>query len=268
MGGFDGLLQWGKDALKKGVDTVRDVYNTGNEAVTEAVELAPLADDFMAIYEVSEYFEQNQEDLESIGIIDVLANTQETKAKVDKANEQIAKARRAVGAIRQTNIKFSGDFLGPTVEHLQGVVARFEGAASKAFQQVIKVTAHWYPENEAHLNMTLPEAVVKAARNIPPAAEKMNEMRELSLSLQGSKSSVRGLSNELQTLIDPNLEDYSTNMWLNGAIAVNNTADKVESEYERWKDLAELAQAAKNGNYTEVMKRGGSLVLDDIKKKF
>jgi len=144
-----------------------------NEAATDIEELAVLADDFKDLIEVQLYFEDNREELESIGAIDLFKDPESVQKKIDEVSKMIEQANRAVQEIQKTNLRFSDDYLGETIKMTQDSLDGMNGYFGNLFHEI-----------------TDPSTFKgRIARKLMPK-EKYKKMTKVSLALKKAKETV------------------------------------------------------------------------------
>lgn len=215
-----GLGDW----ISEQVDSVKEVFSEAKEDVEE---LAVLADDFKDLVEVQIYFEEEKENLEDIDVIDIFKDPKGVAKQIEEASEKIEQANRAAEEIKKTNLKFSDDYLGETVEELEEVLDGLDGYFDNLFHEIVDPS-------------TLKGRIAKKLM----LKKKYKEVTEVSLTLKKIKKNIGELKDNLDSLIDPGLKEDSNNDFLNPLLEVKETYEEKRKSYERLKKIAEALEKA------------------------
>lgn len=197
----------GKKAASEGAEDVREVWN--------------LEDDFVRVSKARQYLKDHKDELDDIDAIDVFRKPAAVEKQIADANEFVAEAMEAAQRINGTNLRFSQEYLGETLEEIEDSLDDLSGFTAGLLEDVV---------NPSTLKG-------KAAKKLA-SGQTLREMTSLSLKVKELRLNVQSLQKTLKSLVDPTLREPSNNRLLNPYL-------KAKGSYDRIKEIVETLQKIK-----------------------
>ena len=225
------LIEGVKDVGKRTSDVIDTTIDVGIDYLNDAKEINESFDDIWDIYEVSQYFKENKESIEDIGLLDVILNTEAVNNQFISVNEQLEKAITSTDGLIAKNIQFNQVFLGSTVDKLTEVISILDGFTSRAMHSIAK---HIKEDDDFSIGGLL--------RVLTPKQKEKNIV-ELSLTLKKTREHIQTLKGNLEQLIYPGLESKCSNRIINLGLEGTETIKDIEKHFK--KGIDDLEESAK-----------------------
>lgn len=198
-------------------DKAKEIGGGIIEGGKDTVEVIRLAGEFKDVYEAEKYFEDNQEDIRSIGIRKIWKDPEGVRESLEEVNRELDELNAALEEMNRLGLQFSEPFLGAEFKRLRKTVQRF---------------ANWKGD-------TFRDLVDSGKVDWIAGKEKEQDLADLSLTMADSDAKIEKFYTNLDSLIDPELEEYSNNMVLNEALEGIEFAEDANRLYEVYKKLEE-----------------------------
>lgn len=209
---FGDLVQKGKEVVKDGLDIVDD-----------GVEIYELAPEFYTIYEVDSYFKEKHDELNAIGLTDLLADADrinEINTLIVNSNLKLREATTAAQNIGRSNLRFSPEYLQSAIDQLTQTLDSFNSVTARV--------AGWA------IDAISGDGIAGSAGRLVLGQEKVEALTRLKTNLSQTSSQIAALRAALTTLVDPGIRGPKCNnrileVYLTGAEGVEKFREIYEA---------------------------------------
>lgn len=193
------------------------------ESAKDASEIYDLHEDFSRLHSAKKYFDEHMEEFDDIDSIDVVRNPRSVLSKLTTADNHLLAAKDAVGRIRKSELRFSRNFLGPTIDQLSENIDDMNDTVTAMLHSIVDAM-----KDDGSFSGKIVRGVL--------SDEMQRGLTNLSVKLRSMSSSALQLRTGLQTLIDPKLKEHSNNEILNTALDGLEMYESAERNVKRAKE--------------------------------